>query len=136
MTRVGCCSKNSGVGRRRIRLTVAAAAGATLCAVASAPLAAAAGPPPPILIGGPSLAAFGSTYTLTGESGTLDGRHFTGTVVVRGSWNGGRWTTLARRHTDALGEYRLTIVLNRHGTLRLRVLMPHGELATKTLHVS
>lgn len=129
------CSKNSGVGRRRIRLTVAAAVGAALCAAASAPLAA-AGSPPPILIGGPSLAVFGSTYTLTGQSGTLDGRHFTGPVVVRGSWNGGRWTTLARRHTDALGEYRVTIVLDRHGTLRLRVLMPHGELATKTLHVS
>lgn len=116
-------------------MNAAATAGAALCALASAGGAGAVASMP-IPIGGPSAAAYGATYTLTGNTGTFNGRHFAGEVVLRGSWNGAMWATLARRRTDANGDYRMSIVLRRRGTLRLRLLLPHGELATKTLRVS
>lgn len=123
------------MGRHGIRAGAAATAAATLCAL-SAGTSAGAGVLMPIPIGGPSNASYGGTYTVTGSTGTLFGKHFAGEVVLRGSWNGGRWMTLVRRRTGTAGDYRLTIALRRRGTLRLRLLLPHGALATKTLHVT
>jgi hypothetical protein len=121
------------VGRRTHRAAAAAtavAAGALVAATATAAASA------PIVIRGPSAATYGSTYTVSGRTGTLNGRHRTGTVVLRGRWDDGTWFVLAHRRTDARGDYKLTIVLRRRGTLRLRLTLPGADTATKTLHVS
>lgn len=129
------CSKNRRVGRRLSRSGAAATAVATACALAAASAGHASVAGRRVPIGGPAQAVLGSTYTLTGHTGTVGKRHLTGVVVLQGRWNGGVWQTLARRRTDARGHYRLVILLRRRGTLDLRLLMPGAEVATKTLHV-
>jgi len=95
-----------------------------------------AAPPPPTPIGGSSKAQYRSTYTLKGRTGGPGAERVAGVVTLRGSWNKGAWTELARTRTDALGRYQLSIVLGRRGTLELRLQTPDGATFTKTLHVS
>ena len=86
-------------------------------------------------IRGPATASYGSRYTVRGRTGTVNGVHFAGSVVLRGRWNGGAWLTLARTRTDSHGTYSITIHLLRRGRLQLRLLIPGGGVATKTLRV-
>jgi hypothetical protein len=86
-------------------------------------------------IRGPATASYGSRYTMRGRTGTVNGVHFTGSVVLRGRWNRGAWLTLARTRTDSHGTYSITIHLLRRGRLQLRLLIPGGVVATKTLRV-
>ena len=86
-------------------------------------------------IRGPTTASYGSPYTVRGRTGTINGVHFTGSVVLRGRWNRGAWFTLARTRTDSHGTYSITIYLLRRGRLQLPLLIPGGVVATKTLRV-
>lgn len=87
-------------------------------------------------IAGPATASAGSRYTLSGRTGTENDVQLTGAVVLRGRWNHGAWLTLARTRTDSRGAYKITIHLQRRGRLDLRLLVPGGVVATKTVRVT
>jgi hypothetical protein len=87
-------------------------------------------------IGGQDFANYGTAYTLRGRTAGLEGLHATGTVIIRGRWNRGRWTTLGRTRTDALGRYSITAKLRRRGRLELRLVTPDGFIGEKTLTVA
>jgi hypothetical protein len=91
--------------------------------------------PPPTPIGGTSKAQYRSTYALKGRTGGPGAARVAGAVTLRGRWNNGAWTELARTRTDALGRYQISIVLGRRGTLELRLLTPDGATFIKTLRV-
>jgi hypothetical protein len=86
-------------------------------------------------IPGPWRVKVGSTFTISGHTGSRNRIPFTGPVVLRGRWNGGSWFTFTRTTTDSSGAYRLMITIRRHGVLRLRLLLPGHVVATKTLRV-
>ncbi len=56
-----------------------------------------------------------------------------GKVVVRGSYGGKRWSTLATTH--AAHSWRAPVYLQRRGTLHLRVLYPDGSRAVGSIEV-
>ena len=79
----------------------------------------------------------GDTFTATGATGRLPGAtsHAIGTVVVRGSWNGGPWSILTRTRTDSAGHYHFTIKPHRHGRLVLLIAPPDKYVKRFVLHV-
>jgi hypothetical protein len=85
---------------------------------------------------GPSTASYGSTYMLTGRTGTVNRARVTGTVVLRGSLDRSRWTALSKTSTDREGRFAMTISLRHRGSLRLRLLTPDGFVAIGTLRVT
>jgi hypothetical protein len=85
---------------------------------------------------GPSTASYRSTYRLTGRTGTVNATRVTGTVVLRGTWDGGRWITLVTSATDRTGRYSMAFRLRQRGSLRLRLSTPDGFVATGTLRVT
>lgn len=93
-------------------------------------------PPPPVRIGGSGTAQYRSIYTLRGRTGGPSAQRVTGTVKLRGRWNHGAWTELARSRTDTLGRYHLSTTLLRRGLLELELQTPDGARFTKTLRVS
>ena len=86
-------------------------------------------------LGGATTAKLGSTYTLSGRTGTVNTARATGTVVLRGAWNGGRWNALATTSTDRQGRFSLVVRIRHRGSLRLRLSTPDGYVATGTLSV-
>jgi hypothetical protein len=60
----------------------------------------------------------------------------TGTVVLRGSWDGGRWTPLVKTVTDRAGRYSMKFRLQRRGSLRLRLSTPDGFVSTGAVRVT
>lgn len=87
-------------------------------------------------LAGPNVATAPSTYTLRGRTSSTDGLHVPGKVVLRGRWDDGAWSVLARTRTDAAGNFGVTIKLHRRGILALRLQLPDGFVGTKTLRVS
>ena len=87
-------------------------------------------------LGGATTANVSSTYRLTGRTGTVNSTRATGTVVLRGRWNGGPWSRLATTSTDPQGRFALTIHVGRRGSLHLRLSTPDGYVATGTLSVA
>lgn len=87
-------------------------------------------------LGGATTAKVGSTYTLTGRTGTVGVARVTGTVVLRGRWNSGSWNVLARTTTDRAGGFSITIHVRQRGSLQLRLSTPDRYVATGTLTVS
>jgi hypothetical protein len=85
---------------------------------------------------GPTTASHGSSYTLSGRTGTVNLARVTGTVVLRGSLDRGRWIALSQTSTDRRGRFSMTIRLRHRGSLRLRLSTPDGYVATGTLLVS
>jgi hypothetical protein len=84
----------------------------------------------------PKTAAVGSTFVVTGRTGSPPGSApSTGLVVARGRWDTGRWRTLTSTRTDANGRYRLTILLWRRGLLTLTVIPPDGHSHSFMLRV-
>ena len=88
-----------------------------------------------VQLGGPTVAADPSTYTLHGRTAATDGVHNTGKVVLRGRWDDGPWLVLARTRTDAAGNFEVTSKLHRRGVLELRLLLPDGFVGVKTVRV-
>ena len=84
----------------------------------------------------PKTAAVGSTFVVTGRTGSpTSSAPSTGLVVARGRWDTGRWRTLTSTRTDANGRYRLTILLWRRGLLTLTVIPPDGRSHSFMLRV-
>jgi hypothetical protein len=74
-------------------------------------------------------AAIHTALTLHGQAPTR------GTIVVKGSYGGLHWSTLARVETKNRA-YSVRIYLSRRGQLHLRVLYPDGSRAVGSVHVS
>jgi hypothetical protein len=99
---------------------------AVVLALAVVPLAAAV----------PRTAPLGSTFIVTGQTGSSTGSKPTvGPVVVNASWNGGPWRTLTTTRTDRNGRYRVVVRLRQRGLLNLRVVPPDGDAHWFTLRV-
>jgi hypothetical protein len=79
----------------------------------------------------------GSTYMITGQTGTLGhGRvRATGGVTLSGRSSSGQARVLARTTTAADGRFRLTIHLVTRGKLDLRLATPDRHVAHFTLTV-
>jgi hypothetical protein len=79
----------------------------------------------------------GSTYTITGQTGTLRAAlpPATGPVTLTGRWDAGSRQVLAKTATTADGRYRLTISLRRRGSLDLRLATPDHQVAHVVLTV-
>jgi hypothetical protein len=68
----------------------------------------------------------GSTYTITGETDSLDrsGNRVRGVVTLVGRWDGGRWHLITRTRTHGNGLYRIAVRPVRRGVLQLRLDTP------------
>lgn len=77
----------------------------------------------------PRFAGIHTTLSLRGHTRTP------GTVIVKGSWGGLKWKTLARAKVQNR-TYSLRVYLGRRGQLHLRVLYPDGARAVGSIHVS
>jgi hypothetical protein len=68
----------------------------------------------------------GSTYTITGETDSLDrsGKRIRGVVTLAGRWDGGRWHVITRTRTHGNGLYQIVVRPGRRGVLRLRLDTP------------
>ena len=79
----------------------------------------------------------GSTFTVTGRTGSAQGKHVraVGTVVVSGRWGGGRVARLTTTTTDRAGNYGFTVRPHRRGNLTLRVTAPDHRVQGYVLHV-
>jgi hypothetical protein len=91
---------------------------------------------PPFAFAEPKTAAVGSTFVVTGRTGSPPGAApSTGLVVARGRWDTGPWRIVTSTRTDANGRYRLTILLWRRGLLTLTVTPPDGRSHSFALRV-
>jgi hypothetical protein len=82
---------------------------------------------------------FGSTYTVTGHTGTKDrsSRHTLGTITLLGSWNAGPWHVIAEtRAKGPSGLYRIVLRPTRRGVLSLRLETPDPASYTVQLTVT
>lgn len=79
----------------------------------------------------------GSTFTVTGRTGSVPGEHSraTGRVVLSGRWGIGQWHVIATGATDGKGNYRFTVKPRRRGDLALRIAPPDHHLRRYLLHV-
>ena len=79
----------------------------------------------------------GSTFTITGRTGSVQGTHAraTGPVVLSGRWGVGPWHVITTTATDRTGHYRFTLKPHRRGNLTLRIAPPDHHLRRYLLHV-
>ena len=80
---------------------------------------------------GPSSVPRGTYMTVTG---TLP-RGESGPVVVEGQWNSGPWYELASTNTSHTG-FRVRYALPRPGVVHVRLALPNGNYAVKTIDVT
>jgi len=80
----------------------------------------------------------GSTFTITGRTGSETGTQAraVGKVVLAGRWGVGPWRVLTTTSTDSAGNYRFTIKPRRRGDLTLRITPPDHHVRRYVLHVS
>jgi hypothetical protein len=81
--------------------------------------------------------SLGSTFTVTGLTGTLPGHSVraTGVVVVVKSWDRGEHRFVTTALSDSHGHYRVAIKLTRRGLLRIRIVPPDKHTTTYLLRV-
>jgi hypothetical protein len=79
----------------------------------------------------------GSTFTVTGQTGSAAGKHTraVGKVVLSGRWGVASWRVIATTVTDTDGNYRFTITPRRRGNLTLRIAPPDHNVRRYVLHV-
>ena len=79
----------------------------------------------------------GSTFTVTGLTGSLPGRSVraTGLVVVVKSWDGGKHRLITTARTDSHGHYQVAVKLTRRGLLTLRITPPDKHAVQYLLRV-
>ena len=82
-------------------------------------------------IAGPDHALVGSVLALHGALQPS----YVGAVSVDGRWSGGFWTALASTQATN-GHYELRVNLDRRGVIDLRLNLPYGQVATKTITVT
>jgi hypothetical protein len=80
---------------------------------------------------GPSSVPRGTYMTVTG---TLP-QGVSGPVIVEGKWESGPWYELAST-TASDGGYRVRYTLSRPGVVHVRIALPNGDYAIKTIHVT
>jgi hypothetical protein len=79
----------------------------------------------------------GSTFAITGKTGSIQGKHARaiGKVVVSGRWGSGQWHVLTTTATDRAGNYQFSITPHRRGNLTLRIAPPDHHPRRYLLHV-
>ena len=79
----------------------------------------------------------GSTFTITGRTGSASGTHTraVGKVVLSGRWGVGAWHVLKTTTTDSAGNYRFVVKPRRTGDLSLRIAPPDHDGRRYLLHV-
>lgn len=79
----------------------------------------------------------GSTFTITGRTGSDTGKHThaLGKVVLSGRFGIERWRVLDSTTTDSTGRYRFAFTPRRRGDLTLRVAPPDHHPRLFVLHV-
>jgi len=79
----------------------------------------------------------GSTFTITGRTGSAKGTHTraVGKVVLSGRWGIGRWRLITTTATDSAGYYRFAVKPRRRGDLTLRIAPPDHHQRFYLLHV-
>ena len=79
----------------------------------------------------------GSTFTITGRTGSDTGKHTRaiGKVVLSGRWGAGPWHVLTTTTTDSAGNYRFAVTPHRRGNLSLRIAPPDHHARRYLLHV-
>jgi hypothetical protein len=82
--------------------------------------------------------SLGSTFTVTGLTGSLPGHsgRATGLVVVVKSWDGGEHRLITTALTDSHGRYRVAVKLTRRGLLTLRIIPPDEHAITYLLRIT
>ena len=80
----------------------------------------------------------GSTFTVTGRTGSETGEHTraVGKVVLSGRWGVGPWHVLTTTKTDGAGNYMFAIKPHRRGNLMLRIAPPDHHVRRYVLHVT
>jgi hypothetical protein len=80
----------------------------------------------------------GSTFTITGRTGSESGKHTraVGKVVLSGRWGVGPWHVLTTTTTDSAGNYKFAIKPHRRGDLMLRIAPPDHHAWRYVLHVA
>lgn len=78
----------------------------------------------------------GSTFTITGRTGSDTGKtRAVGKVVLSGRWGNGPWHVITTTKTDSAGNYRLSVKPHRRGDLTLRIAPPDHHPRRYVLHV-
>jgi hypothetical protein len=79
----------------------------------------------------------GSTFTITGRTGSATGKHTraVGKVVLSGHWGVGPWRVITRTVTDNAGYYRFAVKPRRRGDLTLRITPPDHHQRFYLLYV-
>jgi len=79
----------------------------------------------------------GSTFTVTGRTGSAPGKHTraVGPVRVFGRWNGGTWHVISMTRTDQAGNYVFRLTPQQRGNLTLRIATPDHRPRRLLLHV-
>jgi hypothetical protein len=100
-------------------------------------LAVLAAPSVALAAGGFSM-KLGSTFTITGRTGSDTGKHAraVGKVVLSGRWGAGPWRLLTTTTTDNDGNYKFVLKPHRRGDLTLRIAPPDHHVRRYVLHVA
>jgi hypothetical protein len=93
--------------------------------------------PPSALAGRAFSMRLGSTFTITGRTGSDTGKstRAVGKVVLSGRWAGGSWHVITTTVTNSAGYYRFTIKPRRRADLTLRIAPPDHHPRLYFLHV-
>jgi len=68
-------------------------------------------------------AVYGSILTVNGA----DPAAASGTVLALGQWNNGPWTTLASTSLASDHSWSISISIDQHGSLNIRINLPSGN---------
>lgn len=79
----------------------------------------------------------GSTFTVSGRTGSATGKHTraVGKVVLSGRWGVGPWHVFTTTVTNSAGYYRFAFKPRRRGDLTLRIAPPDHHQRLYLLHV-
>jgi hypothetical protein len=79
----------------------------------------------------------GATFTVTGRTGSVNGKHdrALGKVVVSGRWGTGSWHVLTTTRTDQAGNYAFRVKPHRRGDLTILIEPPDHHARHYVLHV-
>ena len=105
--------------------------------VALAVLAASLAAPAHPAVGHSVTLPLGSTFTVTGRTGSVKGKHdrAVGKVVVSGRWGNGSWHVLTTTRTDQAGNYVFRLRPHRRGDLTILIEPPDHHARHYMLHV-
>jgi hypothetical protein len=105
--------------------------------VALAVLAASLAAPALTAVGHSVTLPLGSTFTVTGRTGSVKGKHdrAVGKVVVSGRWGNGSWYLLTTTRTDQAGNYAFKLRPHRRGDLTILIEPPDQHARHYLLHV-